>query len=99
MGRNLLYSHELSSTQTILKERFRGIQSGLACVADKQTAGRGRSTNKWNSPYGCLMFSFKTEITHQRDLPMVQYLATLVMCNSLEAVYNTGVRLIWADDF
>ena len=91
MGRNLLYSHELSSTQVILNSKFRGIQSGLVCDADKQTNGHGRSTNKWNSPYGCLMFSFKTQITNQRDLPMLQYLATLIMCNSLESVYNTGV--------
>lgn len=94
MGRNIIYSHELSSTQTILNDNFRGFQSGLVCVADKQTQGRGRSTNKWSSPYGCLMFSFKTQITNQRDLPMLQYLATLVMCNSLEAIYNTGVLQI-----
>ena len=92
-----MYSHELSSTQTILQDSFRGFQNGLVCIADKQTAGRGRNTNKWNSPYGCLMFSFKTQITNQRDLPMVQYLATLVMCNSLEAIYNTGVRYIFND--
>ena len=50
MGRNLLYSHELTSTQSILKDNFRDYQSGLLCVADKQTAGRGRSSNKWDSP-------------------------------------------------
>lgn len=91
MGRNLLYSHELTSTQSILKDNFRNFQSGLLCVADKQTAGKGRSKNKWDSPYGCLMFSYKTYITEQSDLPLLQYLVTLVMCNSLEAVYNTGV--------
>ena len=37
------------------------------------------------------MFSYKTYITEQSDLPLLQYLVTLVMCNSLEAVYNTGV--------
>lgn len=37
------------------------------------------------------MFSFKTYIENQRDLPLLQYLATLVMCSSLEAVYDTGV--------
>lgn len=97
MGKNLLYSHELTSTQSILKDNFRDFQSGLLCVADKQTAGKGRSKNKWDSPYGCLMFSYKTSITEQKDLPMLQYLVTLVMCNSLEAVYNTGVCVCSVD--
>ena len=91
MGRTLLYGHELTSTQTILSDNFKDYQSGLVCIADKQNAGRGRSSNKWDSPYGCLMFSFKTYITNGRDLPMLQYLTTLVMCNSLEDIYNTGV--------
>ena len=80
MGRTLLYG-----------DNFKDYQSGLVCSADKQNAGRGRSSNKWDSPYGCLMFSFKTYITNGRDLPMLQYLTTLVMCNSLEDIYNTGV--------
>lgn len=92
MGHTLLYSHELTSTQTILMDNFRNYQSGLVCVADKQISGHGRSTNKWDSPYGCLMFSFKTHITNPRDLPMLQYLTTLVMCNSLEDIYKTGVH-------
>lgn len=99
MGRTILYGHELTSTQTILMDNFRDYQSGLVCIADKQVAGRGRSANKWDSPYGCLMFSFKTYITHQRDLPMLQYLTTLVMCNSLEDIYNTGVLLDSMDHF
>ena len=93
IGRNVLYSHELTSTQTILKDMFRDFQFGLLCIADKQSAGHGRSKNKWVSPYGCLTFSFKTYITNQRDLPMVQYLSTIVMCHSLEHVYNTGVPI------
>ena len=60
-------------------------------MAEKQTGGKGRAENQWGSPYGCLMFSYKTYITEQSDLPLLQYLVTLVMCNSLEAVYNTGV--------
>ena len=58
-GQLLCYSHTIGSTQTFLTTHFGGVHAhaafdGMVCVADVQTAGRGRSKNTWMSPAGSL---------------------------------------------
>jgi len=53
-----LYRHDqIDSTSNYLRERLReGAQSGTVCVAEYQTAGRGRRGRQWVSPYGCNLY-------------------------------------------
>ncbi|KAK2659623.1 hypothetical protein Ddye_006156 [Dipteronia dyeriana] len=46
---------------------------GAVCVADIQFKGRGRSKNVWESPKGCLMFSFTIQMENGRVVPLLQY--------------------------
>ncbi|MFQ3237510.1 MAG: BirA family biotin operon repressor/biotin-[acetyl-CoA-carboxylase] ligase [Paraglaciecola sp.] len=46
----------INSTNQYLKEKKTGLTNGQACVAEAQTAGRGRRGRKWVSPYGASLY-------------------------------------------
>lgn len=48
---------EVDSTNTYLKmHAIRGAASGTVCVAERQSAGRGRQGRQWASPFGCNLY-------------------------------------------
>lgn len=48
---------EVDSTNTYLKQcAIRGAPSGTACLAELQSAGRGRQGRSWVSPFGCNLY-------------------------------------------
>ena len=50
LGRTLIHCDTIPTTFDIIQGHF--LKSGLAVVADEQTAGKGRTSNKWLSPKG-----------------------------------------------
>ena len=46
----------IDSTNQYLLDRLAGLQSGDACVAEYQQAGRGRRGRKWVSPFGANLY-------------------------------------------
>ncbi|MEP1384078.1 MAG: bifunctional biotin--[acetyl-CoA-carboxylase] ligase/biotin operon repressor BirA [Paraglaciecola sp.] len=46
----------IGSTNQYIKERFDNLENGYACLAEAQTAGRGRHGRKWVSPYGSSLY-------------------------------------------
>ena len=46
----------IDSTNQYLKDNKAGLTSGQACLAEAQTAGRGRRGKKWVSPYGASLY-------------------------------------------
>jgi biotin---protein ligase len=101
LGSLLCYARVIGSTQTFLTARFGGVQEGLLCVADVQSAGRGRSANMWESPAGSLSFSFKSAFRDAKNLPFVQYLASLAVVRALHDASggrDIGVRIKWPND-
>lgn len=87
LGQTVLYAPTMASTQTLLATQFRGAIVPLVCLADRQTGGKGRGGNTWESPDGCLMFSFKTflALPDGVKLPLVQYLVTLALVRAIQA--------------
>nr|AFK35520.1 unknown [Medicago truncatula] len=61
-GRLLIWSPELTSTHDVVSHNFCELPVGTVCVGDIQNKGRGRSKNAWESPLGCLMFSFTLQM-------------------------------------
>ena len=57
VGRVLVCVSRCASTQTLVSRSQRGLPHGTVCVADAQFGGRGRGSNTWVSPDGCLAFS------------------------------------------
>lgn len=73
--------------------------SGTLFIADKQVEGKGRSGNTWESPAGCLMFSFKFTVTQASRLPFLQYLVSLDLVRAIRSVApSLDVRIKWPND-
>lgn len=46
----------------------------------------GRSSNVWESPKGCLLFSFSIQMEDGRVVPHIQYVVCLAMTEAIKAV-------------
>ena len=71
---------------------FKGI-----VIADKQTKGRGRYGNKWNSPKGNLYFTVFFPILRS-NLKKIQFLVQLQIRNILKNYNIKNVSLKWPND-
>lgn len=92
---------QTGSTNQDLRQRARnGAASGLVCIAETQTAGRGRRGRKWlSAPGGTLTFSllwnFASGPGELSGLPLAVGVSIL---RSLEALSLRGVQLKWPND-
>lgn len=66
--------------------------------------GEGRSKNLWESPKGCLLFSFTLQMEDGRVVPLVQYVVSLAMTEAINDVCRENgiapldVRIKWPND-
>ncbi|GER49220.1 holocarboxylase synthetase 2 [Striga asiatica] len=103
-GKLLVYSPKLSSTHDVVSHNFAELPTGSVCVADVQLKGRGRSKNVWESPKGCLLFSFTIQMEDGRIVPLVQYVVSLAMTEAVKDVCRRNglpsldVRIKWPND-
>ena len=97
VGRLLLLAEVLPSTQTILHGDGCLIHDGLAVLANRQTAGQGRSGNSWLSPQGCASFSVQIHVpggTYLAAHPaFVQHVASLAIVQAI--VGEPGLEVIF----
>lgn len=103
-GRLLIYSPKLSSTHDVISQNNSDLPVGSVCVADVQLKGRGRSSNLWQSPKGCLLFSFSIQMEDGRVVPHLQYVVCLAMTEAIKAICleqgtpHLDVRIKWPND-
>jgi biotin--protein ligase len=100
LGRSLFVTPSITSTQTFVNEHFKN-QHGVALLADQQTAGKGRGTNVWTSPPGCLMVTFSVMHNSAAWLPHFQYLVSLAIVRSVKQLTggeDLGLKLKWPND-
>ncbi|KAK4708375.1 hypothetical protein R3W88_029300 [Solanum pinnatisectum] len=103
-GRLLIYSPKLSSTHDVISQNNSDLPVGTVCVADVQLKGRGRSSNLWQSPKGCLLFSFSIQMEDGRVVPHLQYVVCLAMTEAIKAIClekgtpHLDVRIKWPND-
>ncbi|KAF8075278.1 biotin-ligase [Lyophyllum atratum] len=109
-GEALLYGEVVTSTQTMLDKNPRllsRLPSPLVSLASYQLAGRGRGSNIWLSPSGCLQFSVLLRVSLSSfpasKLVFVQYLFALAVveaCRDESVLGKRGnhVRLKWPND-
>ncbi|XP_019163760.1 PREDICTED: biotin--protein ligase 2-like isoform X2 [Ipomoea nil] len=104
LGRFLVYSPRLPSTQDVVARNFCELPVGAVCVADVQFKGRGRSMNVWESPKGSLLFSFTLQMEDGRMVPHVQYVVSLAMTDAINdlckqyGIPHLDVRIKWPND-
>ncbi|KAF3683752.1 Biotin--protein ligase 1, chloroplastic [Capsicum annuum] len=103
-GRLLIYSPKLSSTHDVISQNNSDLPVGSVCVADVQLKGRGRTCNVWQSPKGCLLFSFSIQMEDGRMVPHLQYVVCLAMTEAIKAIClekgtpHLDVRIKWPND-
>ncbi|CAI9117157.1 OLC1v1018501C1 [Oldenlandia corymbosa var. corymbosa] len=103
-GRFLICSPRLGSTHDVVSLNFSDLPVGAACVADVQTKGRGRSKNVWESPKGCLMFSFTIQMEDGRVVPLLQYVISLAVTEAIKDLCQQNgtaqldVKIKWPND-
>ncbi|KAG2278315.1 hypothetical protein Bca52824_060870 [Brassica carinata] len=103
-GRFLVWSPRLSTTHDVVSHNFSELPLGAVCVADVQFKGRGRSKNVWESPKGCLMYSFTLEMVDGQVVPLIQYVVGLAVTEAVKSVCDKkglpyiDVKIKWPND-
>lgn len=103
-GRFLVWSPRLSSTHDVVSHNFCELPIGTVCVTDVQLKGRGRSKNVWESPKGCLMYSFTLEMEDAQVVPLFQYAVGLAVTEAVKSVCDKkglpyiDVKIKWPND-
>ena len=90
----------IDSTNQHLLERVSRLQSGESCLAECQTAGRGRRGKPWVSPFGCqLILSMYWRLEQGMAAAMGLSLAVgVAVVEALESLGYPGVELKWPND-
>ncbi|CAN6466942.1 unnamed protein product [Victoria cruziana] len=103
-GRFLLWSPRLPSTHDLVSRNFSELPLGTVCITDVQFKGRGRSKNVWESPPGCLLFSFILEMDNGHILPLLQYVVSLAIVEAIKVTCEAKglpflhVKIKWPND-
>ncbi|KAI0267285.1 hypothetical protein BC834DRAFT_822580 [Gloeopeniophorella convolvens] len=111
LGEALFYSEAVTSTQTMLERNpqfLAALPAPIVSLASFQLAGRGRGSNTWLSPEGCLQFSVLLRAPLSAfpapRLVFIQYLfglAVVTACRSPQALggeQGARVKLKWPND-
>lgn len=104
--RSVQWLDQVDSTNRHLDRQIKAGQVLLPCiaVADEQSAGVGRGSNRWFSPQGCLMFSMAIEHTmldpaNTPDrLAMLPLRVGLALAQSLEPLVRSQPKVKWPND-
>ena len=100
-NKKIEYFEEISSTNTILKERaVKGEPENTIIVAEYQTAGRGRLGKTFFSPRGCgvyLSYLIKPDIQAQ-DAVYITVAAAVAMVRALNKVLGIKTQVKWVND-
>ncbi|KAJ9084247.1 biotin holocarboxylase synthetase [Entomophthora muscae] len=106
-GSPLLYAEVTTSTQRIFQENrylLSALPSGAVFVASRQVAGKGRGTNVWVSPLGCLQFSLylKHPLPDRgASVVLVQYLTAVAIVEAVRTkpgYEHLPLHIKWPND-
>ncbi len=90
----------IDSTNQYLLERMDSLQTGDACVAEYQQAGRGRRGRRWFSPFGAnLYLSMYWRLEQGPAAAMgLSLVIGIVMAEVLQSLGAKDVRVKWPND-
>ena len=108
LGRALIYTEVTTSTLNILNPRFVfSLPEGtsLLVVCSVQTQGKGRGSNQWISPIGCLMFSHLISIKQNTFLALritlLQHIISVALVHGILTIPDyekLDLKLKWPND-
>ncbi|HCB1502829.1 BirA family biotin operon repressor/biotin-[acetyl-CoA-carboxylase] ligase [Klebsiella oxytoca] len=90
----------IDSTNQYLLDRFSELQSGDACVAEYQQAGRGRRGRKWFSPFGSNLYLSMYWRLEQGPAAAIglSLVIGIVIAEVLQSLGADKVRVKWPND-
>lgn len=90
----------VTSTNDILKQSINEAPSGLVCLAEAQSAGRGRRGRKWVSPFGSsLYFSMLWHFEHgYQTMSGLSLMVGVVLNQTLQDLGVKACELKWPND-
>ncbi|KAA5962364.1 bifunctional biotin--[acetyl-CoA-carboxylase] ligase/biotin operon repressor BirA [Pantoea sp. M_9] len=90
----------IDSTNQYLLDRMNQLESGFACVAEYQQAGRGRRGRKWFSPFGAnLYLSMYWRLEQGPAAAMgLSLVIGIVMAEVIQSLGAENVRVKWPND-
>lgn len=87
------YQPVISSTNEWILQNIANLKKGDLCLAEYQTAGRGRRGRQWFSPFaGQLMFSFYWAFPQHQSIEGLSLVVGLAIAEAL------GVQVKWPND-
>lgn len=97
---NLAIIPVIDSTNQYLLERMNELQSGDACIAEYQQAGRGRRGRQWFSPFGAnLYLSMYWRLEQGPAAAMgLSLVIGIVIAETLQQLGAQEVRVKWPND-
>ncbi|GLP97760.1 bifunctional biotin--[acetyl-CoA-carboxylase] ligase/biotin operon repressor BirA [Paraferrimonas sedimenticola] len=100
LSRPLHWFHQIESTNAYLMERCHELVKGETCIAECQTAGRGRRGRQWISPYGSNLYqSVYWRIDDGFAAAMgLSLVVGLSLAETLEKLGFDGIGLKWPND-
>ena len=103
VGDLLWYGETVTSTQTMLDRNpliLTHLPTPVAFLASFQLSGRGRGSNIWLSPSGCLQFSLLLTLppSLSSKIVFIQYLMALAVCEAVDDDGRLGVKVKWPND-
>lgn len=99
-GGNVAVLPVIDSTNQYLLERIGELESGDACVAEYQQAGRGRRGRKWFSPFGANLYLSMYWRLEQGPAAAIglSLVIGIVMAEVLQELGAEKVRVKWPND-
>lgn len=90
----------IDSTNQYLLDRLAELQSGDACVAEYQQAGRGRRGRKWFSPFGANLYLSMYWRLEQGPAAAIglSLVIGIIMAEVLQSLGADNVRVKWPND-
>lgn len=90
----------IDSTNQYLLERMHEMESGAACIAEYQQAGRGRHGRQWFSPFGAnLYMSMYWRLEQGPAAAMgLSLVIGIIMAETLRSLGADDVRVKWPND-
>lgn len=100
VGRNLYVYPEVGSTNAVAKFLSEnGIENGSVVIAERQTAGRGRTGKSWESPLGGVWLSIiLSPDADDSKIPLITLATGVAVAKALERIGVENPEIKWPND-
>ncbi|HGN1708203.1 TPA: bifunctional biotin--[acetyl-CoA-carboxylase] ligase/biotin operon repressor BirA [Providencia rettgeri] len=97
---NIIVEPVIDSTNQYMLERIPSLNSGDTCLAEYQSAGRGRRGRQWISPFGCNLYLSMYWKLDQGPAAAVglSLVVGIVIAETLNKISQEKVKVKWPND-